>query len=158
MKVRVKEFMRKYMSAKYGHGSYIPGGIFSKIISHTETYIDLPDNIIEIIEEQRIKEKNWEKLYKTISAHRIKGMDKEGKQDINGAIDEYSKSIEIGETTDMFHAYAYSYERIIILLHKVKDYNQEAKYITQLLKHRLNDKRREKYQNRLEKLNSKLNK
>ena len=58
----------------------------------------------------------------------------------------------------MFHAYAYSYERIIILFHKIKDYNQEALYISQLLKHKLNDKRREKYQNRLEKLNSKLNK
>lgn len=158
MKVKVKDFKDKYLSSEYKHGMYLPEDLFCQIISSTEPFIELPDDIIEIIEKNKSDEEKHEKLYDMISSHRIMGMEKEQESDINGAIDEYSKSIEIGETTDMFHAYAYSYERIIILLDKMKEYNQEIRYISQYLQHDLDDKRKEKYQNRLAKLNSKLNK
>lgn len=158
MKVKVKDFEDKYLSSEYKHGMYIPEDLFCQITSSTEPFIELPDDIIEIIEKNKSDEEKYEKLYDMISSHRIMGMEKEQESDINGAIDEYSKSIEIGETTDMFHAYAYSYERIIILLDKMKEYNQEIRYISQYLQHDLDDKRKEKYQNRLAKLNSKLNK
>lgn len=158
MKVKVKDFTGKYMSNIYKHGTYIPEDIFFKIILHRGTYIELPDDIIEIIEANKSKEEERENLYEMISSHRINGIEKEKKQDIIGAISEYSKSIEIGETTNMFHAFAYSYERIIILLHKTKDYNQEVQYISKYLQHELNEKEKDKYKNRLEKLNSKLNK
>lgn len=59
MKVNLKEFLNKYRSAEYRHGIYIPEDIYiqcSKIeldmlMKGIEiAYIDLPDNIYDIIE------------------------------------------------------------------------------------------------------------
>lgn len=158
MKVRVKDFMKKYASAKYKHGIYMPEDIFFKCSSleTSSTTIDLPDDIIEVIESNKRKDEEREALYREISNHRLAGFDKEDKKDVTGAISEYMKAIEIGETTTMFHAYAYAYERIIILLHKVKDYQSEAQYIAQYLGHKIRDKQRDKYQKRLGNLKAKF--
>lgn len=159
MKVNVSEFLQKYASAEYKHGIYIPEDIFFECSNlafrKPSGIIELPDNIIDVIEENKRKHENREVQYGEISSHRLAAMDKE-KDDIEAAIDEFAKSIELGEKTTMFHAYAHSYERIIILLHKVKEYEREAFYISQYLKHDIGEKQRVKYTSRLEKLKLKL--
>lgn len=158
MKVVVKEFLNKYASAQYKHGIYIPEDIFLKCMAlefkSPSKIIELPDNIIEIIEANKKDAEDKDALYGEISSHRLAGYEKE-KDDIEGAIFEFAKSIEIGEATTMFYAYAHSYERIIILLHKIKDYQREMQYISQYLNHDISDKQKDKYQKRLEKLKSK---
>lgn len=158
MKVVVKDFLNKYASAQYKHGIYIPEDILLKCMAlefkSSSKIVELPDNIFEVIEANKKDAENKDALYEEISSHRLTGYEKE-KDDIEGAILEFAKSIEIGETTTMFYAYAHSYERIIILLHKIKDYQREMRYISQYLTHDISDKQKDKYQKRLEKLNSK---
>lgn len=160
MRVRAKDFLEKYASAKYKHGIYIPDDILYKCLplEYSSTMIDLPDGIIEIIEANKRQDEEQEALYREISNHRLSGLAMEKKKDIVGAISEYMKAIEIGEMTTMFHAYAYAYERIIILLHKTKDYQSEAKYIVQYLNHKneISDKQMDKYQKRIENLKAKF--
>lgn len=165
MKVDVREFLNKYRTMEYRHGIYIPEDIYIRcsqkeldllLKDKSNPYIELPDNIDKVIEANKRKDEQEEALYNEISSYRLNGMDKEERGLINEAIEEYALSIEIGEQTNMFHAYAHSYERIIILLHKLKDYENEISYISQYLKHNLSDRDIEKYRKRLEKIKSKI--
>lgn len=128
--------------------------------------VDVPDSFykdaslveIKYNEEQTIKRER-DKESQIISDYRLAGMNEEKKSDIYTAIDNYAKSILKGEQSefDLFMVYAHSYERIIICLHKLKDYEHEADYIQKYLSHNLDDKTRQKYSERLTKLKSKLN-
>lgn len=110
------------------------------------------------INELRQEQKQYERDDNEISTFRLKGMELEKSRDIDEAISAFSKCIEIGESKGdkFFHSYSFAYERIIIDLHKTKQYYREAYYIREYLKHDLRDKDRDKYQNRLEKLKVKL--
>lgn len=165
MKIDVRKFLNKYRTEEYRHGIYIPKDIYIRcsqkelnllLKDKSNPYIELPDDIDKVIEANKRKDEQKEALYNEISSHRLNGMDKEERGLINEAIEDYALSIEIGEQNNMFHAYAYSYERIIILLHKLKDYEGEINYISQYLKHDLSDREIEKYSKRLGKIKSKI--
>ncbi len=87
-------------------------------------------------------------------------MEREAEDDIDAAIIEYAESIRLGESAenDMYHAFAHSYSRIIILLDKVKRYAEEIDYIVALLNRSVSDSDRNKYSARLVKTKEKLKK
>lgn len=164
MRVNIKDFLNKYRNEEYRHGIYIPEDIYIQcsqkeldllLNNDTNYLIELPDNIVDIIEENKRAQELRDSLYNEISIHRTNGIALE-KDDITKAVNEYALSIKIGEQTNMFRAYAHSYERIIVLLHKLKDYKSEINYITQYLKHNLSDGDFAKYQKRLELIKSKI--
>ncbi len=101
------------------------------------------------------KHDQWEIEYQGISCLRLQGMEYEKTGDIEKAISSYRQCIERGEqsTFNMFHAYAHAYDRLIVLLHKTKQYDIEAQYIESLLKHdSLSEPVIKKYTERLNKL------
>lgn len=87
-------------------------------------------------------------------------MEREAEDDIDAAIIEYAESIRLGESAenDMYHAFAHSYSRIIILLDKVERYAEEIDYIVALLNRSVSDSDRNKYSARLAKTKEKLKK
>lgn len=164
MKVNIKDFLNKYRAIEYRHGIYIPEDIYVQC-SQVEldmllrgldvAYIDLPDNIYDIIEANKKEQEYREDIDNKISNHRICGINYEKEGCIEAAINEYKKAIEIGEQASLsrFSSYAYAYERIIILLHKIKDIDSEKHYInTYILHDDISEKTKEKYINRLNKL------
>lgn len=130
--------------------------LLNAIINGTDRYVEveIPDNTFELIEEKRQSDLKKKELYQTISQYRLDGMDIE-KTDIDKAIECYKKSIELGEGTNMFYAYAHSYKRIIVLFCKTKSYKDEILYCSKLLEHDLSDSERLKYSERLSKLKNK---
>lgn len=110
--------------------------------------------------EEKVLQRKKDQEYQIISEYRLAGMEAEKKGDVFAAIDNYAKSILNGEQSEfgMLMAYAHSYERIIVCFHKLKDYEHEADYIQKYLSHNLDEKIRQKYSERLTKLQSKLNK
>jgi len=130
--------------------------LLNAIMNGTDRYIEveIPDNTFELIEEKRRADLKKEELRNMISQYRLDGMDIE-KTDIDKAIECYKKSIELGESTDMFYTYAYSYKRIIVLFHKTKNYKDEILYCSKFLEHDLSDSERLKYSERLSKLKNK---
>lgn len=163
MKVNIKDFLNKYRAIEYRHGIYIPEDIYVQC-SQVEldmllrgldvAYIDLPDNIYDIIEANKKEQECREDIDNIISNHRICGINYEKEGCIEAAINEYKKAIEIGEQASLsrFSSYAYAYERIIILLHKMKDIDSEKHYINKYMLHDISEKTKEKYINRLNKL------
>ena len=104
------------------------------------------------------KHDQWEIEYQGISDLRLQGMEDEKSGNIENAISSYQTCIEKGESSsfNMFHAYAHAYDRLIILLHKTKQYDTEAQYIEALLKHdSLSQPVIKKYTERLNKLSKK---
>lgn len=130
--------------------------LLTAIINGTDRYVEveIPDNTFELIEEKRQSDLKKKELYQTISQYRLDGMDIE-KTDIDKAIECYKKSIELGEGTNMFYAYAHSYKRIIVLFRKAKNYKDEILYCSKFLEHELSDSERAKYSERLSKLKNK---
>lgn len=121
-------------------------------------YIDVPLSVFDEMKREKAKHDKWETEYQSISFLRLQGMDDEKSGNIEKAISSYRQCIEMGEqsTFNMFHAYAHAYDRLIILLHKTKQYDLEAQYIKSLLKHdSLSTAIINKYSNRLNKLNLK---
>lgn len=160
MKIPVKE-IEPYMSAEYRHGIYLPKSVAEEFtecfLSGTE-FIDVPDDWRETTEAAKADDELRESEYNRVSEHRVRGMQYEDIADNAGAISEYAVSIILGEQSkfNLFMAYAHSYERIIVCLHKAKDYEREAKYISQYLAHGLDEAKFAKYSARLEKLKSKI--
>ena len=163
MKVNIKEFLDKYRSAEYRYGIFIPEDIYvqcsqielDSLLKGIElSYIDLPDNVIDIIESNKKEQEDKDNIYNVISVHRIGGMNLEKEGNIEAAINEYKSAILIGEQSSLsqFTSYSYAYDRIIILLHKIKDIESEKQYIKDYLTHDISDKIKEKYINRLNKL------
>lgn len=121
-------------------------------------YIDVPLSVFDEMELEKAKHDQWEIQYQRISSLRLQGMDDEKAGNIENAIASYRQCIEKGEQSNqpMFHAYSYAYDRIIILLHKTKNFDLEAQYINSLLKHdSLSESTFNKYQIRLNKLKQK---
>ena len=154
IKVNVRDFMKKYATSEYRHGIYIPSDINSQLTRAYITgkdFITLRDTVLEEIEANKRAQDERDELYNLISQYRLTGMELE-KVDMQGAIEQYKQCIAVGEKTNMFHAFAHAYERIIVLLHKAKDYESERNYIVAYLKHDLTEAVRTKYQQRLTKL------
>lgn len=123
-------------------------------------WIEVPDDTYERIRESHLKQRKWDSEYKTISAHRLAGMQCEEDGDIDEAVKEYAQSISLGlaAENDMLHAFHHSYNRIFVLLDKMKRYAEESEYITSLLSFNLDDLEREKLTARLDKVRVKLEK
>lgn len=163
MKVSIKEFLDKYRSSEYRYGIFIPEDIYN-LCSQIEldsllkgidlSYIDLPDNIFDIIETNKREQEDRDNINNIISTHRIGGMNLEKEGNIEAAITEYKEAIKIGELSSLsrFSSYSYAYERVIILLHKIKDIEAEKQYIEAYLRHDISDKTKDKFTNRLNKL------
>lgn len=127
----------------------------TKAILQGLDYIDVPESALDEMRQKKAEHDKWESTYQEISALRTKGMQAENDGDIEAAIALYGTCIEKGEQSNppMFHAYSYAYDRIIILLHKTKDFDSEMNYIRSLLKHdSLSEATVNKYRNRLNKL------
>lgn len=121
-------------------------------------YIDIPLSQLDEMKRKKEEHDQWEASYQEISSLRLKGMDYEKTGNIESAIFSYRNCIEKGEqsTFNMFHSYAHAYDRLIVLLHKSKQYDLEAQYIKSLLVHdSLSTAIIDKYTNRLNKLNQK---
>lgn len=121
-------------------------------------FIDIPLSSLEEMKHKKEERDQWESSYQDISSFRLNGMEYEKTGNIESAIFSYRICIEKGEqsTFNMFHAYAHAYDRLIILLHKSKQYDLEAQYIKSLLAHdSLSTAIIDKYKNRLNKLNQK---
>lgn len=165
MKINLQTFFDKFCNQEYSFGIYVPKDLMYRLFNirmdaikkgmdMKDIDIEIPDNTIGVIEENRQTDLEHERLYHTISQYRLDGMDIE-KTDIDKAIECYKKSIELGEGTNMFYAYAHSYKRIIVLFHKTKNYKDEIMYCSKFLEHDLSDSERLKYSERLSKLMNK---
>lgn len=146
---------------KYITDAYIDGLLRCiRVFEFPETFTgDVALANIEYTEEKERQDK-WEHDYSEISQYRIAGMESEKNRDIDDAITNYIKAISLGECSE-FHllmSYAHAYERLIICLHKTKDYEREAEYIKKYITYKLEDKILQKYTERLNKLLLKLNK
>lgn len=124
----------------------------SELLLQGKEYIDIPISIIEEMQQQKLLDDKRNLEEHDISSHRLAGIRLE-KCDTIAAIKEYEECINLGESSgfDLFHSYAHAYSRIITLLHKIKDYDKEIKYIKDYLSHEISEKEREKYTNRLNK-------
>lgn len=154
--VDIAQFMDKYRSVMLSNDQFIAlNDTLSKLhfFKH-QTHAQVPVDIIAQMDNALQAQKEREELYNLVSQYRLAGMEME-KVDMLGAIEQYKQCIAVGETTDMFHAFAHAYERIIVLLHKAKDYESERNYIAAYIKHDLTEAVREKYQQRLTKLTGK---
>ncbi len=168
MRIKVEDFRAKFCGSDYRFGLYVPESImsecaeieFKSILEGTDAVIEVPDNIEEIVNYAKAKDESREAEYNSISEHRLAGMRCESDGDIDAAIDEYAHSIALGLTAenDMLHAFHHSFNRIFVLLDKVKRYAEEADYIEKLLLFNLDDREREKLTARLEKVRIKLEK
>ena len=159
MVVDIEEFLDKYSSDEYRSGIYIPSDVsdfLDDLLLKGIDVAEIRDSVIQEIEDNRRKQEEWDAMFNLISKYRVAGIELE-KVDIDSAIQQYKRCIEIGETTDMFGLYRYAYERVIILLHRIKDFKGERFFVISLLKHDLDEDVKDKYQKRLIKLNQKLN-
>lgn len=125
-----------------------------------EECYEVPDDTYERMRASALRERKRDSEYQTISLHRVAGMEREAEGDIDAAIDEYAESIKLGlaAENDMLHAFHHSFNRIFVLLDKVKRYAEESDYIQQLLSFNLDSVEREKLTSRLSKVNAKLEK
>ena len=98
MRVNIKEFLYKYRSAEYRYGIFIPEDIYiqcsqielNSLLKGSElSYIDLPDNVFDIIEANKKEQEDKDNIDNIISAHRIGGMGLEKEGNIEDAIKEY---------------------------------------------------------------------
>lgn len=168
MRIKVEDFRAKFCGPENRYGLYVPENImsecagieFKSILEGTDAIIEVPDNIEEIVNAAKAKDEKRETEYNSISEHRLAGMRCETDGDIDAAIDEYAHSIALGlaAENDMLHAYHHSFNRIFVLLDKVKRYAEEADYIEKLLSFNLDDRERDKLTARLEKVRIKLKK
>lgn len=130
----------------------------TELVLKGENYIYIHESIIKEMHRKKEEHDNWESDYKCISSLRLRGIEEEKLGNIEMAISSYQKCIEKGEQSvfSMFHTYAHAYERIIVLFHKTKQYNNEIQYINSLLKHdSLSASIINKYKERLNKINLK---
>ena len=151
MIIDINNFFDLYCSQDYRYGIFIPKDIFNYLDTLTlqgEKFANVRDSIVEEIEANKSELLEVEAKIQTICEHSSTGYKLE-KVNIYRAIEEYKEAIRIGETTKAFMYYGGAYDRVIILLHKIKDYKSEQQYISALLKHNLSDSQRQKYENRL---------
>jgi len=159
IEVNYKSFFDRYTTEEYHHGIFIPEDVILKYFGglvHPKT-IKIRDTIYEEIEQNKRSYEDREDDYQAVSELRLSGMAFDKQNDFDNAISAYKESIAKGEASrfDLFHAYAYSYERIIIILHKAKRYKEEAHYIACYMNYNIGSHKIEKYTNRLIKLKSK---
>ena len=150
MKFDIDKFLRKYIK-----GAVIPKDVFDACIRAQlagKKYIDIPFDVLKQIEAKQEENKLRDKEEKQIARYRLKGMELDKQKEYEKAVKEYAKAIAKGEESkfDLFTAFAYAYERIIITLHKLAKYTEEMEYIQAYLNHDISN--REKYEERLNKL------
>ena len=162
MTVNVNEFISNFFSSSdYRCGIFVPEDVRFAIMDcelNGEQFCEVPDNVFEVIEDNRRNSLLRDKYYNDVSVCRLAGMKAEDDDDIDEAIAQYAEAIEVGETCgfDLLHAYRHAYDRIFILLSRTRAYAREVAYIERLLKHELQDSDRQRLTARLEKTISKI--
>lgn len=162
MKIKIEDFLNLPIKVQICAPDDLCSTLINAYYFEGKKEYEVPDNFFDIIK-QNVKNEELRKTnYDKIEEFRLSGMKFDKNKDIENAINQYSKAIELGETVDkMFHAYAYAYERIFVLLHKIKDYQAEYQYLEKYLAHeelnlKCHEKTRAKYQDRFDKLKNKL--
>lgn len=124
-----------------------------------EEFIDVPVSVLKTTQENIEKNRKWDNTYNSIMSNSIAGQKAEKDGDTDNAIEFYKEAIHIGEKSEIeiFHAYAYPYNRLFVLLHKQKRISEEISYLRTYLTHDLSEKDRSKYTERLNKLDKNKN-
>ena len=152
MKFLVKAFRDKFLGEEYRFGIFVPKEIIDEIEvkelnaalygeNADNKFIDIPYSTFEEIVRAKIShEGSWENE-KKIGEHRIKGIELEKSGNIAEAVKEYAEAIRYGlQSSHNYLSYAYAVNRVIILLGKLKQYNEAIKYIDVGLSHSNNPK------------------
>lgn len=141
MKFLVKAFRDKFLGQEYKFGLFVPEEIIDEIDAKElnaalygenadNKFIDIPYSTFEQIVRAKILHEESLENEKKIDEHRIKGIELEKSGDITEAIKEYDKAIQYGlQYSHSYLSYAYAVKRVIILLSKLKQYNEALKYI-----------------------------
>lgn len=163
MKIKLGELF-DYCNRKGISISNIPEDVMSASTDATlkgKDTFEVSDNTFALIDEAHRNEVERQKQYNDISYLRLAGMKAEDEDNIDEAIEQYARAIDMGEASDfdLLHAYRHAYDRIIILLSRTRAYAHEAEYIEQLLKrHKLQDSDRTRLEERLRKTYMKISK
>lgn len=168
MKFLVKAFRDKFLGEEYRFGIFVP----SKIIDEIEVkelnaalygenadnkFIDIPYSTFEEIVRAKISYEESLENEKIIGEHRIKGIELEKTGNTTEAVKEYAKAIHYGlQSSHNYLFYAHAVKRNIILLGKLKQYNEAIEYIDVGLSQSKNIKEIEDLENRKRKYLSKI--
>lgn len=130
--------------------------IFFDAVAKGEEFIDVPVSVLKIAQENIKKNQKWDNTYNSIMSNSTTGQKAEKDGDTDKAIEFYKEAINIGEKSgiEIFHAYAYPYKRLFVLLHKQKRISEEINYLRTYLTHDLTERDRSKYTERLNKLDN----
>jgi hypothetical protein len=158
-KVNVSRF-DIYRTVEYHNGLFLHEDVqiaLTRCLLNDSNVIEVRASVFDEIEENKRKYELREREYNDVSTHRLNAMQFEKDGSLEAAVTEYATAIQLGEScvNNVFTAFAYAYERIIVLHHKLKNNELETSYIENYLKHDLSETVREKYVKRYEKLISK---
>lgn len=168
MKFSVKAFRNTFLGEEYRFGIFVPAEIINEIeakelnaalygANADNRFIDIPYSTFEEIVMAKIMHEESLENEKKIGEHRIKGIELEKSGDITEAIKEYDKTIQYGlQYSHSYLSYAYAVKRVIILLSKLKQYNEALKYIDVGLSQSKNPKELEDFAKRKQKYISKI--
>lgn len=154
MIINVDEFLDKYASEEWKFGIFLGNDLFFKLMGAKTAFIGIPDNSVEQILQRKQEREERDREYFKISHHRYRGIDLEKEGNLEDALDEYLESISLGNASkfDMLYAYRYCYDRAIILCRRLKITYKEIELLESIIKHKISDQDRTKYQNRLNRL------
>ncbi|MFK2438092.1 hypothetical protein ACIXRX_21280 [Bacteroides fragilis] len=144
--VRVKW---SYLNKRYIKGAVMDEDLFWKY-NGTDKYIDLPKSQLDAMEEKRIAYMKQERSNHRIAMLNNKGIELEKRGEIQEAIKIYEQNISY-EDCDATH----SYDRLMILYRKQKDYVNELRIIKKAISTFPKEK---KYAERLKKVELLINK
>lgn len=144
--VRVKW---SYLNKRYIKGAVMDEDLFWEY-NGTDKYIDLPKSQLDAMEEKRIAYMKQERSIHRIAMLNNKGIELEKRGEIQEAIKTYEQNISY-EDCDATH----SYDRLMILYRKQKDYVNELRIIKKAISTFPKEK---KYAERLKKVEQLINK
>lgn len=168
MKFLVKAFQDKFLGEEYRFGIFVPAEIIGEIVAKDlnaalygenadNKFIDIPYSTFEEIVRAKISYEESLENEKIIGEHRIKGIELEKTGNTTEAVKEYAEAIHYGlQSSHNYLSYAYAVKRIIILLGKLKQYNEAVEYIDVGLSQSKNLKEIEELENRKRKYISKI--
>ena len=167
MKFLVKAFRNTFFGEEYRFGIFVPDEIIDEIEAKElnaalygenadNKFIDIPYSTFEEIVRAKILYEESLENEKKIGEHRIKGIELEKSGNIAEAVKEYAEAIHYGlQSSHNYLSYAYAVKRVIILLGKLKQYNEAIKYIDVGLSQSNNPKEIEDLEKRKQKYISK---
>lgn len=114
----------------------------------------------ERIEKAKAYNIEWERQFKILMGYQNGGADLERKGRLEDAIVEYQKAVEYGKNSELFkiNNYYHSYERLAVILRKLKMYGREVSVIREVLAEEIAESDRSKMEKRLYKALSLMNK